>query len=85
MTVKDLSHVKIDSVNPFAGLMHLKQLILTKPMVCESVLFAIGGIFLTYILKVCDGCHDLMQKHISFKNVAIVYFKINDYRIHTWL
>ena len=30
----------------------------------------------------CDGCHDLMQKAMSFKNVAIVSIKGNDYRIH---
>ena len=27
---------------------------------------------------------DLMQKAISFKNVAIVSIKGNDYRIHFW-
>ena len=30
----------------------------------------------------CNGCHDLMQKAMSFKKVAIVSFKGNDYRIH---
>ena len=28
------------------------------------------------------GCHDLMQKAMSFKNVAIVSIKGNDYRIN---
>ena len=32
----------------------------------------------------CNGCHDLMQKAISFNNVAIVYVKANAYRIHFW-
>ena len=31
---------------------------------------------------VCNGCHDLMLKAMSFKNVAIVSIKGNDYRIH---
>ena len=31
----------------------------------------------------CNVCHDLMQKAISF-NVAIVYVKISVYRIHFW-
>ena len=31
-----------------------------------------------------NGCHYLMQKAISFKNVAIVYNKGNAYRIHYW-
>ena len=30
----------------------------------------------------CDGCHDLMQKAMSFKYVAIVSIKGNDYGIH---
>ena len=30
----------------------------------------------------CNGCHDLMQKAMSFKNIAIVSIKENDYRIH---
>ena len=32
----------------------------------------------------CNGSHDLMQKAMSFKNVAIVSIKGNDYRIHFW-
>ena len=31
----------------------------------------------------CNGCHDLMQKSLSF-NVAIVYVKGSAYRIHFW-
>ena len=30
----------------------------------------------------CNGCHDLMKNAMSFKNVAIVSIKGNDYRIH---
>ena len=25
----------------------------------------------------CDGCHDLMQKAMSFNNIAITYVKVN--------
>ena len=32
----------------------------------------------------CNGCHHLMQKGMSFNNVAIVYVKGNVYRIHFW-
>ena len=32
----------------------------------------------------CNGCHDLMQKVMSFNNVAIVYVKEKAYRIHFW-
>ena len=32
----------------------------------------------------CNGCHDLMQKAMSFNKVAIVYVKGNPYRSHFW-
>ena len=32
----------------------------------------------------CNGCHDLMQKAMGFKNIAIVYIKGSAYRIHFW-
>ena len=32
----------------------------------------------------CNGCHDLMQKTMSFDDVAIVYVKGSAYRIHFW-
>ena len=42
------------------------------------------GIGFKYQMYLCNGCHDLMQKAMSFKNVAIVYVKRNAYRIHFW-
>ena len=32
----------------------------------------------------CNGCHDLMQKAMSFNNISIVYVKGSAYRIHFW-
>ena len=32
----------------------------------------------------CNGCHNLMQKAMSFNNVAVVHVKENAYRIHFW-
>ena len=37
-----------------------------------------------YEKYLCSGCHDLMQKAMSFNNVAIVYVKGNAYRIPFW-
>ena len=37
-----------------------------------------------YKKDLCNGCHDLMQKAMSFNNVATVYVKRNAYRIHFW-
>ena len=34
--------------------------------------------------NLCDGCHDLMQKAMSFDDPAIVSIKGYDYRIHFW-
>ena len=59
---------------------------LTKSMFCVSVLFVICWYFsvINFIFqsKVCDDCHNLMQKAISFNDVAIVSVKQNDYRIY---
>ena len=41
----------------------------------------IGFKYEPYIYNVCHG---LMQKVISFNDVAIVYFKGSAYRIHFW-
>ena len=30
----------------------------------------------------CDGCYNMTQKSIAFKNTDIVYVKTNAYRIH---
>ena len=37
-----------------------------------------------YQIYLCNGCHDLMQKAMSFNNVAAVYIKGSAYRINFW-
>ena len=37
-----------------------------------------------YEKNLCNGCHDLMEKAISFNNVTIAYVKGSAYRIHFW-
>ena len=32
----------------------------------------------------CNDCHDLMQKAMSFNDVAIIYVKESAYRTHFW-
>ena len=32
----------------------------------------------------CNGCHDLMQKGMSFSDAAIAYVKGSAYKIHFW-
>ena len=38
----------------------------------------------SYQPHLCNGCHDLMQKAMTFNNVAIASIKGSDYRIHFW-
>ena len=37
-----------------------------------------------YEHNLCNGCHDLMQKAMSFNDVATVFYNGNNYRIHFW-
>ena len=37
-----------------------------------------------YEKYLCNGCHDLMQKAMSFNNVAVAYVKGSAYRINFW-
>ena len=41
-------------------------------------------IFFKYEKYLCNGCQDLMQKAMSFNDVAIVHVKGNAYRINFW-
>ena len=36
----------------------------------------------TYGPYLCDGCYNIIQKSINFKNIAIVYVKKSAYRIY---
>ena len=37
-----------------------------------------------YEPHLCNGCHGLLQKAVSFNNIAIVYVKGSAYRINFW-
>ena len=52
---------------------------------CDICLFYyFKDIGFKYEKYLCNGCHDLMQKAMSFNNVVIVYVRGNTYRIHFW-
>ena len=58
---------------------------LIKQVCQKSVIFVMIGILKILVLNMkSTGCHDLMQKAMSFNNVAIVYVKGSAYRIHFW-
>ena len=50
--------------------------------VCHYWCFKNIGI--KYEPYLCNGCHDLLQKAMSFNNIAIVYVKGNAYGIDFW-
>ena len=49
-----------------------------------AIIWYFKDIDFKYEAYFCNGCHDLMQKAMSFNNIAIVYVKRNPYRIHFW-
>ena len=61
---------------------------LIKQIYWKNVIFVTIGILKILVFKyepyLCNDCHDLMQKAMSFNNIAIVYVKGNAYRIHFW-
>ena len=58
---------------------------LIKQIYQKNVIFVtIKDIGLKYEPYHCNGCHDLMQKAMSFNNIAIVYVNGSAYRIHFW-
>ena len=48
--------------------------------ICHYWYFKVIGF--NYEPYLCNGCHDLMQKAISFNIAAIIYVKGSAYRIH---
>ena len=57
-----------------------KELIIIKQMYQKNVIFV--TIAILKISYLSNGCHHLMQKAMSFNDVAIVYVKESAYRIH---
>ena len=51
---------------------------------CDIIIIGILKILLLYEPYLCNGCHDLIQKAMSYNDVAINYVKGNAYRIHFW-
>ena len=49
----------------------------------KNVIFVTFGGF-KYELNLCNSCHDLMKKAMSFNNITIAYVKESAYRIHFW-
>ena len=69
-------------------MLEFKELILKKTnasnecKVCHHWYFKDFGF--KYKPHLCNGCHGLIQKAISFNNIAIAYVKESAYRINFW-
>ena len=65
-----------------------KGLTLIKQIYQKNLSFVTIGFFkdigFKYEPYLCNGCHDLKQKAMSFNNAAVAYVKGNAYRINFW-
>ena len=64
-----------------------KGLMLIKQVYQKNVIFVTVGISKILVLSkpyLCNCCHNLTQKGMSFNDDAIVYVKGNAYRINFW-
>ena len=74
--------LEYNKINISGGIDINKTNLLKECDICHYQYFK--NIGFKYDKYLCNGCHDLMQKAVSFNNVAIVYVKGNAYRIHFW-
>ena len=74
--------LEYDRIDVSGGIDVNKKSASKKCDICHYWYFKdIGFKYETYL---CNGCHELMQKAMSFNNVAIVYVKGSAYTIHFW-
>ena len=74
--------LEYDKIDISEGIDVNKTNVLRESNICHYWYFKDVG--LQYENYLCNGCHDLMQKAMSFNNVAIVYVKGSAYRINFW-
>ena len=63
------------------------KLMLTEHGLCECIIchyWCFIQVSVSFQPKACDGIHDLIQKAMSFNEIAILFIKENYYRIHFW-
>ena len=74
--------VEYDRIDILEGIEINKTNALKECKICHY--WYLKDIGFRYGPYLCNGCHGLMQKTVSFNDVAIVYVKGNAYRIHFW-
>ena len=74
--------LKYDRINISEGIDINKTNTSEECKICHYWYFK--NIDFKYERHLCNGCHSLMQKVVSFNDVAIVYAKGSAYRIRFW-
>ena len=74
--------LEYDEIDISEGIDFNKTSLLKECDICRYWYFK--DICFKYEPYLCNGCHDLIQKAMSFNNIAIVHVKRSTYRIHFW-
>ena len=74
--------LKYDRTDISEGVDVNKTNLLKECELCHYLYFK--NIGFKYEKYLCNCCHDLVQKAMSFNNVAIIYVKGSAYRMHFW-
>ena len=76
----ELQMLEYDRIDILGGIDISKTNASKERKICHYWYFK--DISFKYQRCLCSGCHGLIQKAISFNDVAVVYVKENAYRIH---
>ena len=72
--------LKYDKIDIFEGI-YVNEADKSKQcMLCHYWYFLVKNF--THGPYLCDGCYNIMQKSINFKNIAVVHIKKSAYRIY---
>ena len=74
--------LQYDRIDISEGIDVNKTSLLEECDICHYWYFKDAGF--KYESYLCNGCHDLMQKAMSFNNIVIAYVKGSAYRINFW-
>ena len=76
------SMLEYDKIDISEGIDRNKTSVSRECDICHHWYFLDKSFY--YEPYLCNGCHDLIRKAMSFNDVGIVSIKGNDYRIHFW-
>ena len=74
--------LEYDRIDISEGIVIKKTNVSKESKICHYWYFK--DISFKYEPHLWNGCHGLMQKAASFKDVAVVYVKGSAYRVHFW-